>query len=478
MEIFMSTYFADVAVIGAGTAGLTAEHHARRAGSKTLLIDPDFLGTTCANFGCMPSKLLIAAADAAHAARDAGSFGIEAEPRVDGPAVMARLRQLRDGFARGVRRSITELPEGTCLRARARFEAPRILALDNGDRVEARTVVIATGATSAVPEPYEPFADAVLTNVSIFEIDDLPKSLGVIGAGPLGLELAQAMHRLGVHVEVFDLADRLGGLPREASDALRNILAEAFDIHLNCSAQPSPENGGVKLDWEGGAARFDKLLLAAGRPPNLDHLELEKAGLTLDDKGIPRFDPETMQCGDAPVFMAGDANHDRPVLHEASDEGTVAGRNAATWPDIARTPRKVPFSIVFTRPAAATIGMIPEPDAQGYVTGESDYSDQGRARIMNQGHGLVRLHARAGDGGLVGASLCAPAGEHLAHLLAWVIQRGLTAGDVLELPFYHPTLEEGLQTALHQICKRAGQDTPWDRNDDPLPGECSENPDK
>lgn len=473
----MTTHIADVVVIGAGTAGLTAEHHARRAGSKTLLIDPEFIGTTCANSGCMPSKLLIAAADAAHAVRDASSFGIEAEPRVDGAAVMTRLRQLRDDFARGVRRSINDLPEGTCLRARARFEAPGILTLDNGDRVEARAVVISTGAAAAVPEPYEAVANSVLTSASIFELDELPTSLGVIGAGPLGLELAQAMHRLGVRVEVFDLADRLAGLPPETSDALLDILAREFDFHLNCNPVPSPDDGGVKLGWEGGTARFDKLLVAVGRPASLDYLDLDKAGLTLDDNGTPRFDPETMQCGDAPVFIAGDANQDRPVLHEASDEGTVAGRNAANWPNTARTPRKVPFSIVFTRPEAASIGTIPDPDAKDYVTGEAEYSDQGRARVMNKGHGLVRLHARASDGTLVGASLCAPAGEHLSHLLAWMIQRGLTAGEVLDLPFYHPTLEEGLQTALRQICKRAGQESPWNRNDDPLPGQCSHNPD-
>ncbi|MEY8841761.1 FAD-dependent oxidoreductase, partial [Cribrihabitans sp. XS_ASV171] len=130
----MTLYQTDVAVIGAGTAGLAAERHAREAGAKTLLIDPAFAGTTCATVGCMPSKLLIAAADAAQAARGAERFGVRAEPRIDGPAVLQRLRALRDDFVAGVRASIARLPEGVCLTARARFEAPGRLVLDTGDR--------------------------------------------------------------------------------------------------------------------------------------------------------------------------------------------------------------------------------------------------------------------------------------------------------------------------------------------------------
>ncbi|EAQ01545.1 dihydrolipoamide dehydrogenase [Pseudooceanicola batsensis HTCC2597] len=464
----MTTFTTDVAVIGAGTAGLAAERHARETGATTRLIDPAFAGTTCATVGCMPSKLLIAAADAAHGARQAGEFGITAEPRVDGPAVLRRLRAMRDDFARGVRQSIDALPEGTCLKARARFEAPGILALDTGDRVEARAVVIATGATPALPGPYEDVRDRVLTNETVFELEDLPESLGVIGAGPLGLEMAQAMHRLGVRVEVFDAGDRLAGLPSDTSDALHEVLTRSFPVHLDCKPEPSADGDGVTLKWDGGQARFARLLVAAGRPPALSGLDLEKAELELDDHGTPVFDAATMQCGDAPVFIAGDANHDRPLLHEASDEGTVAGRNAAAWPELRRAARKVPLSISFTRPEAAVIGAIPEGD--GHVCGEIDFSDQGRAKVEGRNHGLARLHARAGDGRLVGASLCAPGGEQLAHLLAWAIQCEMTASDMLDLPFYHPVLAEGLQTALRDICRQAGLERPWQRDDTPLPG--------
>ncbi|KZY33863.1 dihydrolipoamide dehydrogenase [Roseovarius sp. HI0049] len=472
----MTRHVADVAVIGAGTAGLAAERHARGQGAQTRLIDPAFAGTTCATVGCMPSKLLIAAADAAHGAADADRFGIHAKVQVNGPEVFDRVRRMRDDFARGVRQSIADLPDGTCLKARARFDAPGILALDTGDIIEARAIVIATGAAPNLPGPYRAVSDRVLTNRTIFELDELPNSLGVIGAGPLGLELAQAMHRLGVEVEVFDSGESLAGLPPETSRALYATLSDSFPIHLNCKPDPAPHPDGVELSWPGHTARFERILVAAGRPPSLDALELENADLDLDDHGTPIFDPRTLQCGDAPVFIAGDANHDRPLLHEASDEGTIAGSNAATWPDVAQSPRKIPLSISFTRPEAATIGTIPDPDDDSHVTGTADYADQGRAKVIGQAHGLLRLHATT-DGQLTGASLCAPGGEHLAHMLAWAIQCGLTAPEVLDLPFYHPTLAEGLQPALRDICRQTERTKPWHRDDDPRPGSDGGAPD-
>ncbi|MFC3612374.1 dihydrolipoyl dehydrogenase [Lutimaribacter marinistellae] len=466
----MTSYQTDVAVIGAGTAGLAAERHARQAGASTLLIDPAFAGTTCASVGCMPSKLLIAAADAAQTIREGAQFGLGAKPDVDGAAVMQRVRRLRDDFVAGVRSSIAKLPDGVAVTARARFDGPGRLLLETGDTVEARAIVIATGSSSLVPEAFSAVSDLVLTNESLFELEDLPHSIGVIGGGPVGLELAQALSRLGVDVTLFEGSDRIGGLPKAQSDSLYGALTREFPIHLNTEAEAAPDPDGVRLTWPGNSAVFERLLLAAGRPPNFQGLDLDRAGIELDENGAPVFDRETMQCSDSAVFIAGDANADRPVLHEASDEGTIAGRNAAAWPDVSRAVRKVPLTVTFTRPEAAVIGTLPEnPD--DCHTGVVDFGDQGRARAMGQAHGLCHVHATGSDGKLSGAALCAPGAEHLAHLLAWAMQCGLTATEVLDLPFYHPTLAEGLQTALRDICSQTGQAGPWQRDDDPLPGD-------
>lgn len=444
----------DVAVIGAGTAGLAAERSARRTGAQTLIIDPDFSGTTCANIGCMPSKLLIAAAAAAHAVRHAAVFGVTATPAVDGVAVMQRLRLERDRFARLTREDIAKLPASVTLRGRARFEDASTLVLEDGTRIVARAVVIATGSRPAVPDMVAPLGDLVLTNETVFELEDLPATLAVVGAGPLGLEMAQAMARLGVAVTVLDHAHRAGAVEDEAvADALRAGLAQEMDIVLGVEIAASLSEGKALLRWDGGQGLFDRVLVAAGRPPSLDGLGLETTGLALDEHGVPVFDRETLQCGDSAIFIAGDADADRPVLHEASAGGAIAGLNAALFPEVRPCRRAVPLSIMFTDPPLAVVGRTGDAHL---ITGQADYADQGRARVEDRAQGLALLHADPGDGRLLGAVLFCPGADHLAHLLAWSIESGLTASELLERPFYHPTFEEGLKPALRDICRTAG----------------------
>ena len=265
MAASQRTETCDVAVIGAGTAGLVAEKTARDHGASTRLIDEAFAGTTCASVGCMPSKLLIAAADAAQAVRDAAQFGIDATPRVDGIAVQSRLRRYRDTFVKGVTDSFARLPAGTCLQGRARFIAPGQLELDDGTRIKARAVVVATGSRPMLPKAFQAVEQRILTNQNIFELEDLPASVGVIGSGPIGLELAQALARLGVRVAVFDRGDRLAGLPARVSAELHRILATELSIHLGQSPRAEYANNqrdSVRLVWDGGAAQFDWLLVA------------------------------------------------------------------------------------------------------------------------------------------------------------------------------------------------------------------------
>ena len=165
------------------------------------------------------------------------------------------------------------------------------------------------------------------------------------------------------------------------------------------------------------------------------------------------MDSTTLQCGDAPIFLVGDADAERPVLHEAVLEGTIAGRNAAAFPDVQPAKRAVPLSIMFTDPPLATIGV---PPSDSSLVGAGSYADQGRARVEASNAGLVRIYAARESGAITGAVLLGPAMDHIAHLFAWAIQRGETAARMLELPIYHPTFEEGLKPALRQICESVG----------------------
>lgn len=462
----------DVAVIGAGTAGLAAERAARATGARTLLIDPHFNGTTCATVGCMPSKLLIAAAHAAHAARSTALFGITVTGvEVDGKAVMQRVRDERDRFARLTREGFEDIPDDVRIRARAAFVGPDTLELDDGRRVQARSIVIATGSSPFVPDDYAGLGDRLLTNETVFDLVELPKRLAVVGSGPIGLELAQAMARLGVAVTLLDRGDRLGGIRcPTVHAALKDIIDDDLTLALGVAVTVTATDGGVALEWTGDASGddvFDYVLVATGRPPNLDGLNLAVTGLALDDDGVPVHDRATMRCGDSDIFLAGDVADDLPLLHEASHDGAIAGRNAVALPAAIGTERFTAFSLTFTSPPVARIGQSEE---DGVITGTADFSDQGRARVEGRNRGALTLYAAAPDGRLIGADLCTPATEHLAHMLTWAIQQRQTASQLLEMPFYHPTIEEGLKNALRTICAATPIAMPQDQDEGAPPG--------
>ncbi|GEO98755.1 dihydrolipoyl dehydrogenase [Methylobacterium haplocladii] len=450
-------------MIGAGTAGLAAHRAALDAGVNSILIEQGPGGTTCARVGCMPSKLLVTAAEAAHGARGAHRFGIHVERvRIDGPAVMQRVREQRDCFVASVFEGLEKLPEESRITGRAVFEDATTLVIDDRIRLRFQAAVIATGSSPSIPEPLKGLGERLLTTDTLFELEDLPDSIAVLGGGPVGLELAQALARLGVGTALFDPAGALGGITdTDLAGAAREIFGKDIALHLGAEVEQAEVNGrGVSLRWSGedgdsGSASFAKVLVAAGRPPNLSGLGLDRTGLALDDRGVPTFDPRSLVCEGAPIVIAGDANAARPVLHEASRQGRIAGRNAAA---LARSDRGsienprpwVKLAMVFTEPQIAAIGEIGGDDG---IVGRVDLCDQGRAQVMGRNQGGMRIHADRG-GRLLGGEMIGPEVEHLAHILAFAIQDGHTARDLLDRPFYHPTLEEGLQTALSDIAQK------------------------
>lgn len=447
------TLSCDVAIIGAGTAGMAAYRAARVHTDRVLLIEAAHYGTTCARVGCMPSKLLIAAAEAAQAVREAHRFGVLAEaPRIDGRAVMQRVRSERDRFVGFVLETVERWPEATRLFGHARFAGPGMLDVD-GQRIEARAVVIATGSRPVVPAGWrERLGARLLVNDDVFDWDDLPRSLAVVGAGVIGLELALALHRLGVRVRLFARSERVGPLTDpELQPLARQLFAQALPLTLQTGALEPVLDGDAVLI---GGERFDALLCAAGRQANLDELGLETLGLPRDARGQPLIDRHTGQWGASAVFIAGDVTSDRPLLHEASDAGRIAGDNAARWPAVHHRPRRAPLAIVFSDPQIAIAGAShAELVAAGraFDTGRVSFVDQGRSRVMLVNRGGLHVYAERGSGRLLGAEMIGPAAEHLGHLLAWSVQRGDTVQQMLDCPFYHPVIEEGLRTALRKL---------------------------
>lgn len=460
----------DVAVIGAGTAGLAAYRAATTAGRRTVIIESGPYGTTCARVGCMPSKLLIAAADAAHAATRCAEFGIRinGSVNIDGRAVMARVKSERDRFVGFVLQGVEAIPERDKVRGRASFEDDHTLRVDDHTRIRFSTAVIATGSSPAIPAMFRPLGERAIVNDDIFEWDDLPAAVAVFGPGVIGLELGQALHRLGVEVLMFGKDHLVGPFsdPEIRACATRTFQDEFYlDADADIRAIERVDDGVIvhyhDLQGTPRRSKVDYAIVATGRSPNVRNLGLENTSIKLDVRGVPLFERRTMQCGNSHIFIAGDADNDAPLLHEAADEGRIAGANAAAYPDIRPGLRRAPLAIVFSDPQLAMAGSRHADLAPGtFVTGSVSFENQGRSRAMLRNKGLLHVYADSTNGYLLGAEMIGPDAEHLGHLLAWAIQAGLTVDQVLDMPFYHPVVEEGLRTALRdaQAKLRSGRD--------------------
>jgi dihydrolipoamide dehydrogenase len=463
----MKTIKTEVAVIGAGTAGMTAYRAATAGGKKAVLIESGPYGTTCARVGCMPSKLLIAAADAAHAAQTAAAFGVHSGPvRIDGKAVMARVRSERDRFVGFVLEAVDDYPDDEKILGRARFTGATTLRVDEHTVVEAERFVIATGSTPIVPDAWRAAGPRVITSDDVFEWQDLPASVAIAGTGVIGLELGQALHRLGVRVTIFGRGESIAQLSDpDVLAVARRTMSDELDVRYNTEVATVELDGeelvvtSKSTSGEQRSERFGYLLSAVGRRPNVGELGLEHTGLKRDHHGIPLYDKFTMQCQDSPIFIAGDADNERPQLPEAADEGRIAGDNAARYPDVMPGRRRTPLAIAFTEPQIATAGASHKElsDSDTYkgrfAVGKVSFENQGRSRVMLQNKGMLRVYAEYRSGRFLGAEMIGPRAEHIGHLLAWAAQAGLTVAAMLEMPFYHPVIEEGLRTALRDLAR-------------------------
>ena len=420
----------------------------------------------------MPSKLLIAAAEAAHAIDHAPHFGVRPEGYdVDGEAVMQRVQRERDRFAGFVVKAVEGIDPEQRLRGWARFVGPTSLIVGDetqGDhtRVEAKSVVIAAGTDPWIPPGFDQLGDRLLTNDEVFELPTLPKSIAVVGTGVIGLELGQAFSRLGVRTSLFNRSLNVGPLQDPRLQSLsREIFGEELDLRLGAQGlKGTLEDGGVRLDWtdtrgKAHSAHFDYVLAAAGRRPNFARLGLDEEamkgfGIPLDARKMPKLDHRTMQLGELPIFVAGDVVGERSLLHEAADEGRIAGENAANYPDVRAKVRRTQLAITFSDPNIASAGAdVRSLDPETHAFGEVDYSDQGRARVMGKNQGAVRIWASKECGTLRAAEMIGPRVEHTAHLLAWAIDQNLNVDQALAMPFYHPVIEEGIRTALRNLSR-------------------------
>ena len=447
----------DVAIIGAGSAGLSARRQIVKKTQNYIVIDDGILGTTCARVGCMPSKVLIQVAEDFNRRSKLAEEGIHggSDLTINTKEVMQHVRKLRDRFVRAVDSGMaTWANENTLIRKRAEFIDDNTLDLGD-EKIHAEKIIIATGSTPIIPKELEDHKEFLISTDHFFELEDLPKSMAVVGLGVIGIELGQALHRLGVNVLGIARRKLIAGV---TDPEVRAYVTDKFKEQMNITYHGirAVEKVGnqLKITTDEGETLVDKILVTAGRKANVESLALENIGCNLDSRGIPEFCLETFKLKEKQhIFIVGDVSGQRPILHEASDEGNIAGFNAVAD---GHTPFKVrtAMEVTFSDPNIALVGMkYEELMNQGikFSEGKVSFEGQGRSIVKLKEIGLLKVYGETKTGRLLGAELFAPDGEHLAHLISWVISQGMTVNQVLALPFYHPVIEEGLRTALRDL---------------------------
>ncbi len=447
----------DLIIIGAGTAGISAYNEAIKYTQNILIINDGPWDTTCARVGCMPSKLLISSANRMHDIQSAKDLALQHDATVGTSGVMQRLHRLREHFIHTTLKGVDQWEASHKIPGQAKFIDAQTIEV-NGHSYQAKSFIIAVGSRPNIDETLkQKLKDKYITSNEIFELSQLPKSLAVIGSGIIAIELAQAMQRLGVKTTMFARSQKVGAL---SSPVLQKLAQEQLSKELNIKFKILPDkveiqDDKVKINFtendQTKNIEVEYVLGATGRQSNIDRLGFDQLDSIFKDiKDLP-IDKKTKQLADLPIFIVGDAAPDAPIQHEAAHAGKQAVYNCLNYPDVKPIPTLTPLAIVFCHPGMAIVGKSfkqLEDQHVEFIRGFVSYENQGRALVLAENLGGVEVYIDKKSGKLLGAELFCSQAEHLAHLLAWMIDANQDIHQILAKPFYHPTLEEGLRTAF------------------------------
>jgi pyruvate/2-oxoglutarate dehydrogenase complex dihydrolipoamide dehydrogenase (E3) component len=436
----------DIAVIGGGSAGLSVAAAAAQFGEKVVLFERDKMGGDCLNTGCVPSKALLAAAKHAQAHRTSAKFGIaEDEPEIDFAAVMAHVSKVIETIAPIDSQERFEGLGVTVVRAHARFTGPTTLDAD-GKSYSARRVVIATGSRAGVP-PIPGLAEAdFFTNESIFKNRTKPSHLIVIGGGPIGMEMAQAHRRLGSDVTVLEAFKPLAkDDPELAAIVLDQLRAEGISIRAGAEISSVANAGSaIRVTFKNGEILDGShLLVAAGRVPNLEGLNLEAGGVAFDKRGIT-VDQSLRSTTNRKVYAAGDIAGGLQFTHVAGYQAGLVIRNLLFRLPVKNRTDIIPW-VTYTEPELAHVGLN-EADARK-IHGDAvkvlrwPFHDNDRAQAEGKTAGLVKVIT--GKRGIVlGCSIAGPqAGDQIA-MWALAVSGRTKVSAIASLVLPYPTLAE------------------------------------
>lgn len=444
----------DLVVIGAGTAGLVCAAGAAGLGASVALVERHLLGGDCLNTGCVPSKALIAASRVWHAVRNGEEMG--AAPPIgtgDFSRVMERMRRLRaeisvnDGAPR-----FRGLGVDVFL-GNARFVAADAVQV-NGSRLNFKRAVVATGARAAVP-PIPGLAEAgYLTHETVFSLTTLPRRLAIIGAGPIGCELAQAFTRFGSQVTVFDVLPRV--LPRDDDDAAALIASvlqrESVRLQLGAKIEEVQTKGQHKVvrfsgDPSSDRVAVDEVLVATGRVPNVEGFGLEAARIEFGRQGVKTDDH--LRTTNRRVFACGDVASPLQFTHAADAQARLVLRNALFFGRGRLSALLIP-SCTFTSPEVAHVGLLPAAAKKGGVelqTIRVDLGDVDRARLDGETDGFLKVHVHAGTDKIAGATMVAAGAGDLIGELCLAMRAGVGLKTIADTVHPYPTQCEVVKKA-------------------------------
>lgn len=438
----------DVAVIGAGPGGYVAAIRAAQLGRSVALIEKEWLGGTCLNVGCIPTKTLIANATVHHLIKRAEEFGI-----TTGPISIHydRMKSRKDQVIRKMRTGLEGLMKSnqiTVFKGVAQFESPRELKVMGADNVyiSAEKIIIATGSVPFDIPAFPCDHTRILNSTSILELTEIPKSLVVVGGGYIGCEFACLFAELGTKVTILEaLPTILMAQGLTVSDFMtKSMTKKGVELRTQTKVQKIEHHGhGVRVALAGGDSMdADKALIAVGRSVYTAGLKLEKAGLAVTEKGFLSTD-ERMETDVAGIYAIGDVTGKWMLAHVASHQGVVAAENACSHPSKIHY-NAVP-AVIFTSPEVATVGLTLEKAKEaGFQTivGTFPFQALGKAQASLETEGFTQVIADAKTNQILGAIVIGHEASNLIAEMALAIQNELTLESVLETIHAHPTMAE------------------------------------
>ncbi|WP_287416818.1 dihydrolipoyl dehydrogenase [Oceanithermus sp.] len=449
----------DLIVIGTGPGGYHAAIRAAQLGLKVAAVEAGAVGGVCLNVGCIPTKALLHAAETLEHAAKAAEFGLVfAEPERD----LAKMGKWRDKIVKKLTGGVASLLKGNgveLVKGFAKFTGPRELEVD-GKKLEARKVIVATGSKPARLAGFEPDGERVLTSTEMLRVENgVPPRLLVIGGGVIGLEFASIYARLGSQVTVVEYTDQIlpGSDPELVKLLARSLKKQGIAVKTATKAVGYEETkSGLRVTVEpvaGGEPETldaDKILLAVGRVPVTEGLNLEAAGVRTDERGFVPTN-EHMETNVPGVYAIGDVTRPPMLAHKAMKEGLVAAEHAAGR--AAAFDQQIP-SVVYTQPEFASVGMTEaEAEKRGLKVrvGRFPFSASGRALTLQQTEGVIKVLADAENDVLLGVHILGPGASDLIAEATLALEMAATAGDLALTVHPHPTLAENLMEAAENL---------------------------